>query len=72
MTAASVGDGVYARTAIRPSGASAISTGLSESSVVTPLVGIRAIETDRDHLYFALRATPRGLMKALQAVREVR
>jgi hypothetical protein len=39
-------------------------------SVVTPLVGIRAIETDRDHLYVALRATPRGLRRALEAIRE--
>ena len=28
--------------------------------VVTPLVGIRAIETEGDHLYIALRATPAG------------
>jgi len=38
-------------------------------SVVTPLVGVRAIETDRDHLYVALRATPRGLSRALGAIR---
>lgn len=38
-------------------------------SIVTPLVGIRAIETDRDHIYVALRATPSGLARALQAVR---
>ncbi len=40
-------------------------------SIVTPLVGIRAIETDRDHLYVALRATPSGISRALAAVRAV-
>ncbi len=39
-------------------------------SIVTPLIGIRAIETDRDHIYVALRATPSGFARALQAVRE--
>src|SRR5580698_3899088 len=29
-------------------------------SVLTPVLGIRAIETDRDHLYVALRASPGG------------
>lgn len=38
--------------------------------IVTPLVHVRAIETDRDHLYVALRATPRGLRKAIDAIRE--
>ena len=38
--------------------------------IVTPLVGIRAIETDRDHIYVALRATPRGLARALTAIRQ--
>jgi hypothetical protein len=38
--------------------------------VVSPLVGIRAIETDGDHLYIALRATPAGLREALVALRE--
>jgi hypothetical protein len=38
--------------------------------VVTPLVGIRAIETEGDHLYIALRATPTGLREALVALRE--
>jgi hypothetical protein len=37
-------------------------------AVVTPLLGIRAIETDRDHLYVALRATPEGLREALAAL----
>lgn len=40
--------------------------------VVTPVVGVRAIETDRDHLYVALRATPRGLLQAARAVRDMR
>jgi hypothetical protein len=39
-------------------------------SVVTPVLGIRAIETDRDHLYVALRASPGGLTQALGAIRE--
>jgi hypothetical protein len=38
-------------------------------SVITPLVGIRAIETDRDHVYVTLRATPRGLLQAIEAIR---
>ena len=38
-------------------------------AVVTPVLGIRAIETDRDHLYVALRARPRGLPAALAALR---
>jgi hypothetical protein len=41
-------------------------------SIITPILGIRAIETDRDHLYVALRASPAGLGKALVAIREVR
>lgn len=40
-------------------------------AIVTPLVGIRAIETDRDHLYVALKATPAGLLEAIAAVREI-
>jgi hypothetical protein len=39
-------------------------------SIVSPLVGIRAIETDGEHLYVTLRATPRGLREALHAVRQ--
>ncbi len=39
--------------------------------IVSPLVGIRAIETDGDHVYIALRATPAGLREALVALREV-
>jgi hypothetical protein len=38
-------------------------------SVITPVVGVRAIETDRDHVYVALRATPRGLRRAIAALR---
>ena len=38
-------------------------------SILTPLVGIRAIETDNDNLYVTLRATPRGLMQAIEAIR---
>ena len=38
-------------------------------AVVSPLVGIRAIETDGDHVYVALRATPSGLFAALEAIR---
>ena len=38
--------------------------------VVTPLVGIRAIETEGEHLYIALRATPQGLREAIVALRE--
>lgn len=39
--------------------------------IVTPLVGIRAIETEGDHLFIALRATPAGFREALVALREV-
>ncbi|MEO8797989.1 MAG: hypothetical protein ABI551_08905 [Polyangiaceae bacterium] len=39
-------------------------------AIVTPLVGIRAIETDSDHLYVTLRATPSGLIEAFEAARE--
>ncbi len=38
--------------------------------IVSPVIGIRAIETDGDHLYVALRATPQGLRDALVALRE--
>ena len=38
-------------------------------SILTPLVGIRAIETDNDNLYVTFRATPRGLMQAIEAIR---
>jgi hypothetical protein len=38
--------------------------------VVTPILGIRAIETDRDHLYVALKASPGGLSRSIEAIRE--
>jgi hypothetical protein len=38
-------------------------------SVVIPVLNIRAIETDRDHLYIALKASPAGLVQALDAIR---
>lgn len=37
--------------------------------VLSPVLGIRAIETDRDHLYVKLRATPAGLPEALGKLR---
>jgi hypothetical protein len=39
-------------------------------SVVAPVLGVRAIETDREHLYVSLRATPSGFAQALVALRE--
>ena len=36
-------------------------------SVLSPVVGIRAIETDGDHVYVTLRAMPRGLPEAMSA-----
>ena len=41
-------------------------------SIIAPVLGIRAIETDRDNLYVALRATPSGLREALVALRDSR
>ena len=38
-------------------------------AVIAPVMGIRAIETDGDHLWVALRATPAGLLEAFEAVR---
>jgi hypothetical protein len=38
-------------------------------AVVTPVINVRAVETDRDHLYVALRASPLGLPQALAAIR---
>jgi hypothetical protein len=38
-------------------------------AIVTPVVNVRAVETDRDHLYVALRASPRGLPRAFAALR---
>jgi hypothetical protein len=38
-------------------------------AIVTPVVNVRAVETDRDHIYVALRASPRGLPRAISALR---
>lgn len=40
--------------------------------ILSPVVGIRAIETDRDHVYVKLRATPAGLPEAIEAMRSVK
>lgn len=40
--------------------------------VISPVLGIRAIETDRDHLYVKLRATPAGLPEAIGKLRAAR
>ncbi len=41
-------------------------------AIVTPVMSVRAVETDRDHLYVALRASPRGLPRAIAALRALR
>ena len=38
-------------------------------AIVAPLVGVRKVEADADHVYIALRATPSGLIQAIQAIR---
>lgn len=38
-------------------------------SVIFPILNVRTIETDRDHLYVALKASPAGLARALVALR---
>lgn len=38
-------------------------------TVIAPLVGVRNVEADADHVYVALRATPRGLLQAINAIR---
>jgi hypothetical protein len=38
-------------------------------ATVLPVLNIRAIETDRDHLYVALKASPSGLVQAIDAIR---
>ncbi len=38
-------------------------------SIISPVLGIRAIETDRDHVYIKLRATPMGLPEAIGKLR---
>lgn len=40
-------------------------------AILTPVVGIRGIETDRDHIYVNVRATPRGLRQAFEALRRI-
>ena len=39
-------------------------------SIIVPVLNVRAIETDRDHLYVALKASPFGLGQALVAYRD--
>jgi hypothetical protein len=41
-------------------------------AILSPVLGIRAIETDRDHLWIKLRATPAGLPEALGKLRAVK
>jgi len=41
-------------------------------TILSPVLGIRAIETDRDHLWIKLRATPAGLPEAIGKLRSVR
>ena len=38
-------------------------------AIVTPVVAVRAVETDRDHVYVALKAKPRGLPEAIAALK---
>lgn len=40
--------------------------------IISPVLGIRAIEADRDHLYVKLRATPAGLPEAIGKIRAMR
>jgi hypothetical protein len=37
--------------------------------IITPMLNVRAIETDRDHIYVALKASPRGLPQTVAALR---
>lgn len=39
--------------------------------VLSPVLGIRSIETDRDHLYVKLRASPAGLPEAISKVKDI-
>jgi hypothetical protein len=41
-------------------------------AIVTPIMNIRAVETDRDHIYVALKASPSGLPRAFAALRGAR
>ncbi len=38
-------------------------------AVLTPVVHVKTVEADRDHLYVALKASPRGLPRAIAALR---
>ena len=38
-------------------------------SIVTPVLGVGAIETDSDHLYVKRRASPLGLLESVNAIR---
>jgi hypothetical protein len=38
-------------------------------AVVTPMVGVRQVETDQDHIYIALRVRPSGLGQTIAALR---
>jgi hypothetical protein len=38
-------------------------------AIVTPVLTVRAVEADRDHVYVALRTSPWGLPRALAALR---
>lgn len=40
--------------------------------IISPVLGIRAIEADRDHIYVKLRATPAGLPEAIGKLRAMR
>ncbi len=40
-------------------------------AIMAPVIGIRSIETDRDHLWIKLRATPAGLPEAIGKLRSV-
>lgn len=41
-------------------------------AIISPVLGIRSIETDRDHLWIKFRATPAGLPEALGKLRTAR
>jgi hypothetical protein len=40
-------------------------------AVVSPVLGVRAVETDRDHFWIAFRTTPRGLGETVAALRSL-
>lgn len=39
-------------------------------STITPVLSVGAIETDKDHLYIRLKATPAGLPQTIDAIRQ--